>query len=183
MRSPVILGASPDTIVDADKLILPGVGNFAGCMDAFEASGIRDAVECAVIERCVPILGICVGMQMLTGHSEEGDRKGLGWLGGRVRRLPEFANGRRIRVPHVGNNTLNGAAGPLFEGIECSTRFYFTHSYYVELDNPDEVVARCDYGVEFAASVNYANIYGCQFHPEKSHSAGQRVVQNFIERA
>lgn len=182
LRTPVTLGSSADLIAEADKLILPGVGNFASCMDAFDSSGVRGAVESAVLERKVPILGICVGMQMLTRHSEEGDRVGLGWIAGRVRRLPNEANGQHLRVPHVGNNLLKQARGPLFDGIAPDTRFYFTHSYYVELEVPEQALARCDYGLEFAAAVNTANVYGCQFHPEKSHAAGQRVVQNFIER-
>lgn len=183
LRTPVEFTKDPERVKSADKLVLPGVGNFAGCMDAFNNSGLRETVEYEVLENKKPILGICVGMQMLAKQSEEGGVDGLGWINGQVKRLPNDVDGQKIRVPHVGNNQLTECRGILFDDIPLGTKFYFTHSYYMDLNDSADSAATCEYGIQFDAAVMSDNIFGCQFHPEKSHAAGHKLVQNFIEKS
>jgi glutamine amidotransferase len=152
-------------------------------MRELAARGLRDAVIRAAAER--PFLGICVGLQMLFGHAEEGDVMGLEILPGRVPHFPleamVAADGSRLKVPHMGWNQVQQAeAHPLWEGIEDGSRFYFVHSYYVEPENPDVIAGSTDYGIPFTSAVARANIFAVQFHPEKSAQAGLRLLSNFM---
>jgi glutamine amidotransferase len=167
-----------DELNDATKIVLPGVGAFDHAMERLEESGMRTALDDLALERRVPVLGVCVGMQMLGQSSEEGQRPGLGWVPGRVRKLN--ALGSDLRLPHMGWNDVRPTPGmKLFEGLEQDARFYFLHSFYFECARPENVAAVANYGAEFSCAVSAANIYGVQFHPEKSHHCGTRLLQNF----
>ena len=174
------LVADPCAIPNFKKLILPGVGNIASCMEALNKSGLLPPTQEAVFNKQIPILGICVGMQMLSDFSEEGETLGLGWINGRVRRFPNKINSQSLRVPHVGWNNVEGR-GPLFQSIEANTSFYFTHSYYFDCVDSDNIAATTNYGLSFASAVQKGHIYGVQFHPEKSHAGGVQLLKNFAE--
>ncbi|NQV95270.1 MAG: imidazole glycerol phosphate synthase subunit HisH [Sphingomonadales bacterium] len=169
-------------IGNADKLLLPGVGNFATCMQRLEERGLRPALEKFALVDRKPLLGICVGMQMLTEHSEEGDAPGLAWIPGRAARFPETANDAPLRVPHVGWNAVHDRSSPLFDGLNDDDRYYFAHSYYVSCDDGARIAGHSHYGMDFAAAICRENIFGAQFHPEKSHLAGLAVLRNFAEK-
>ena len=161
----------------ADRLVLPGVGAFRACMEALNARGFDELVR-ERVEEGTPLLGVCVGMQMLFEESEEfGVTRGLGLLRGRVRRFPEG-----LRVPHVGWNQVEWRrAHALAEGIEDESFFYFVHSYFCEASDESDVLGSTDYGDVYASVVTRANVCGAQFHPEKSQSAGLRLLKNFAE--
>jgi glutamine amidotransferase len=164
---------------NATKVILPGVGSFDHAMGLLNRSGMRDAlVELATVER-VPVLGVCVGMQMLGRSSEEGHEPGLGWIAGDVRKL---GSAPAAHLPHMGWNDVSPVArGGLFAGLETDALFYFLHSYYFHCDRDTDVLATSQYGANFACAIRSGNIFGVQFHPEKSHSFGTRLLQNFAE--
>lgn len=178
--SPIVTN-DPEVIARADRVLLPGVGNFRACMDGFEASGLRTSIE-AHIAADKPLLGICVGMQMMFTHSEEGDVAGLGWIMGEVKEFPDTYHGQRLHVPHVGMSTVNTRKSVLFEGLGPEPRFYFTHSYRVGGTTEEDTIATCNYGGVFTAAIQHRNIYGTQFHPEKSHAGGVALLKNFAER-
>lgn len=179
---PATVARTPDQLRVADRLILPGVGAFDHAMERLEASGMRPALEEAVRVRGVPVLGICVGMQILAPSSEEGTRPGLGWIEGGVKRFDPATLHQRTRLPHMGWNDVKpvGAEG-LFRGLELDSRFYFLHSYYFLCAHRANVLAETDYGVTFASAVSAGNVYGVQFHPEKSHQFGTQLLKNFSE--
>jgi glutamine amidotransferase len=162
---------------EADKLVLPGVGAFRACMEALTARGFDELVRERVAEG-VPLLGVCVGMQMLFEESEEfGTTRGLGFLRGRVRRFPEG-----LRVPQVGwNQVVWRGTHALAEGIEGETFFYFVHSYFCDASDEADVLGSTEYGNLYASVVARANVCGVQFHPEKSQAAGLRLLKNFAE--
>lgn len=171
-----------DDLRDVRKLILPGVGAFDHAMELLDASGMRQPLERFVREGKVPVLGICVGMQILARSSEEGVSAGLGWVGGRVRSFAGNPASSALPMPHMGWNDVVPAAGsPLFKGLEDDARFYFLHSYYFECSEPKNVAARADYGFQFACAVQNDNVFGVQFHPEKSHHWGAALLKNFAE--
>ena len=163
---------------EARALVLPGVGAFGACMEALHERGFDRLVHERVAEG-VPLLGVCVGMQMLFDESEEfGRRPGLGLLRGRVRRF----NGS-LHVPQVGwNQVRQQSTHPLFAGIEDNSFFYFVHSYYCEAANREVVLGETDYDASYASMVAHGNVCGVQFHPEKSQTAGLRLLKNFAER-
>lgn len=163
----------------ADKIVLPGVGSFGAGMSNLTSSGLRDVLEEQVMKEKVPILGICLGMQLFTGHSEEGDAKGLGWIKADTKRFSFEGNG--LRIPHVGWNTVDPKVdSPLFTDLG-RRRFYFVHSYHVECANDSDVLATTDYGFDFASVIGRDNIVGVQFHPEKSHKDGIQFIKNFVD--
>lgn len=179
---PVTVASSPAALEGATKLILPGVGAFDHAMQLFERSGLRGAAEDLVHCRGVPAIGICVGMQMLAERSEEGSLPGLGWVPGQVRKFDMSRLDQATRLPHMGWNDVRPVrASPLFRGLDGDARFYFLHSYYFAPASQDSVEAVSEYGGEFASAVRAGNVYGVQFHPEKSHHYGSRLLQNFAE--
>lgn len=186
LHIPVTIATSAEEIRKADKLILPGVGHFDHAMQLFNASGMRDAVEQQVLQQQVPILGICVGMQMLANRSDEGSEQGLGWIDGEVKSLqtaiPPLLN---LPLPHMGWNDVSPVvANPLFDGFDVNdSRFYFLHSYYFACANAQHEIASAYYGLNFCCAVNRNNIYGVQFHPEKSHHFGEQLLKNFAEKS
>lgn len=174
------LVATAEGIAEADRIVLPGVGSFDWAMERLDRSGLRPALERAVLEDGKPILGICVGMQMLASGSEEGRRPGFGWVGGQVKRFEAQRGGRRTQLPHMGWNDVEPAESfDLFADLANDARFYFLHSYYFEAVDPKNVLAMTDYNGRFASAVRARNIFGVQFHPEKSHQWGVRLLKNF----
>jgi glutamine amidotransferase len=171
---------NPQELEDATRIILPGVGSFDHAMEELQRSGMRETLDDMVLNRRVPVLGICVGMQMLARSSDEGTLPGLGWIAGTVRGLGALTTDQKLPLPHMGWNDVRVVSGGgLFDQLDADARFYFLHSYYFDCDRPDDAAAVSRYGREFACAVHAANIYGVQFHPEKSHRWGTRVLQNF----
>jgi glutamine amidotransferase len=176
------LAEAPADLQGADKLVLPGVGAFGGAMQALRERGLDDALRTAVLVEGKALLGICLGMQLLATRSFEGGlEEGLGLIPGEVRRLDTL--GCTLRIPHVGWNEVRlRSDDPLFEGIPDGSDFYFVHSYGFVPDGADRVLAVSPYGCEVTAVVRNGNIYGCQFHPEKSSRAGRLLLKNFMSQ-
>ena len=169
----------PARIAEASHILLPGVGAFDAAMERIDASGIRPVLDDKALHQRVPVLGICLGMQLLTRGSEEGVRPGLGWIPGKTRRLP---NSLGIKIPHMGwNVAVRTRPCALTDRLEGEIRFYFVHTYCVKTDDPHDTVMQTRYGTDFAAAVQRDNIMGVQFHPEKSHRFGMQLLRNFAE--
>jgi glutamine amidotransferase len=172
------ISASTADIEAADKLVLPGVGHFDSGMRKLGDTGLVPALNEQVLSRRKPVLGICLGMQMMTRGSEEGSTPGLGWIDAYTHRFPDLAG---LRVPHMGWNTVRPEKqASLFARGGDTERFYFVHSYFVKTADPDRVAATCGYGIDFAAAFEAENIFGVQFHPEKSHLFGMGLLKRFI---
>jgi glutamine amidotransferase len=171
--------ADAGLIESADRLILPGVGHFKKGMENLRESGLKTLLDRLVLEQKKPILGICLGAQLMTGHSEEGDTDGLGWVDADTIRFREAGlNG--LKVPHMGWREIGITAdNPLWTALPEEPRFYFVHSYHFQFRQPAEVTATALYGYEFACAFRKGNIFGTQFHPEKSHKFGMKVLENF----
>lgn len=179
---PFTVASRSSDLDKATKLILPGVGSFDHAMHEFEHSGMRDKVESLVLSGGIPILGVCVGMQMLAKVSEEGALPGLGWIEGEVIRFDSDKIGEVNNLPHMGWNDVRPIAPEkLFKGLEQGARFYFLHSYFFKCCDESNILAYTDYGEEFACAVNLGNLYGVQFHPEKSHHFGAQLLKNFSD--
>lgn len=177
-----VIASHPEEVGEGERIILPGVGAFDQAMGELERSGLRAALDDCVIRQGRPILGICVGMQLLAKSSEEGDLRGLGWIDGTVRKFDHTRIRQAVSLPHMGWNTIAPVrSGGLFRGIDLSTGFYFLHSYYFSCGDASDELAHTDYGGEYASAVHRGNIYGVQFHPEKSHQAGIQLLKNFAE--
>jgi glutamine amidotransferase len=167
----------PDEIARAEKVLLPGVGRFDAAMRLIGERGLREVLDRKALVERVPTLGICLGMQLITRGSEEGGVTGLGWVDGDACRFPPDA---RLKVPHMGWNLVRPTRpSPLTADLPPESRFYFVHSYYVRTDRPEDTVLTADYGVTFAAAVEAGNVFGAQFHPEKSHRFGMQLLANF----
>lgn len=178
----VVISDQAAEIDAADRVIVPGQGAMHDCMREFLARGFYDAVQRAA--RNKPFLGICVGMQMLFDHSEEGDTKGLGFIPGQVRRFADGMlgpDGVRLKVPHMGWNVVQPTGDHiLWQGIPPESRFYFVHSYYCAPNDAQATAAVTEYGAAFTSSVAQANIFSVQFHPEKSAAHGLKLLENFV---
>lgn len=182
LNIPVTVATKPEELEKATKIILPGVGSFDYAMNLLSRSGLREALDEAVVHRKVPILGVCVGMQMMADSSEEGKLPGLGWIKGTVKRFDESKLEQKTHLPHMGwNDVYPDGDSPLFNGLSQGARFYFLHSYYVEPAQPGDSIAESEYGIRFSCAVNSGNVYGAQFHPEKSHHFGLALLKNFSE--
>ncbi len=166
----------------ASKIILPGVGAFDHAIEKLNNSGMRDVLDHLVLVDKVPVLGICVGMQILASSSDEGSLPGLGWVPGQVKSFSEVEGFENIAVPHMGWNDVTPKANPiLFKGMEELPSFYFLHSFFYQCDDERNISATSQYNVNFACAVNEGNVYGVQFHPEKSHHCGVALLKNFAE--
>lgn len=175
------LARSAADLADATRVILPGVGAFDHAMQRLNQSGMREPLDSLVHDGHTPILGICVGMQMLAHSSSEGTEAGLGWVGGQVRAFSSLAI-PELLLPHMGwNDVTPRRSSGLFVGLESDARFYFLHSYYFQCDRSKDALAVSSYGTEFTCAVQVGNVYGVQFHPEKSHHFGARLLKNFSE--
>lgn len=173
--------ADPRVVSGADKLILPGVGAFDAGMRNLASSGLIAAIEHAVAARRVPILGICLGMQLMCKSSTEGGLPGLGWIEASIIRFRHSADSG-YKVPHMGWNAVSVAKqNPLLPATQNEHRFYFVHSYHAVCDRPADVLATAHHGYEFHAAFSRDNILGVQFHPEKSHRFGRELIKNFVE--
>ncbi len=168
-------------LADADRIILPGVGSFDWAMERLDASGMRDTLDELVLRKKRPVLGVCVGMQMLARRSEEGQLPGLGWIPAEVKRFDESGFTQKTHLPHMGwNDAAPRAVDSLFRNLE-HPRFYFLHSYYFLPENDEHILATTSYNGEFACAIRAGHVFGTQFHPEKSHQWGIQLLSNFAE--
>jgi glutamine amidotransferase len=175
------ISGDPVDIMAADKLILPGVGAFDQGMTDLKERGLIALLNKRVLEEKCPILGICLGMQLLTTCSEEGQLSGLGWIQAKTRRFRFDGAEASLKIPHMGWNFVKPAyKSPFFDGFDQLPRFYFVHSYHVCCENPEDILATSLYGYEFTSAVKRGNIIGTQFHPEKSHKYGMQFLRNFV---
>lgn len=176
----VVVTNEPQRLRDADRILLPGVGAFAECMDNLTASGVIETLHEEVVVKGKPLLGICVGLQLLTRESDEqGIHSGLGWLNASVKRFRVEDQG--LKVPHVGwNEVTETRSSELMKGLRSSPTFYFVHAYRPVTEDPDIIVATCDYGAPFPAVMEKDNIAATQFHPEKSQRNGLQLLENFL---
>jgi glutamine amidotransferase len=174
--------SDPSQLQKVDKIILPGVGAFDESMRLLNESGMRETLDFMVLELKIPVLGVCVGMQMMASKSEEGRLKGLDWFNAEVRMIDESLIKHKPKIPHIGwNSIITTTEHPIFNTIDINKGFYFLHSYYFQCFEPDDVLAMTHYGERFHCAINKDNIYGFQFHPEKSHSNGINLFKNFAE--
>ena len=163
------------------KLILQGVGSFDHAMISLQNSGMREKLDELVLEKKIPVIGICVGMQMLAKSSEEGTLNGLGWIDGIVKKFDK-SKIKNDPLSHMGwNNLIMEKKNKIFDNLEENPRYYFLHSYYFECENKEDVIATATYGEKFDCMINHKNIYGIQCHPEKSHHNGMQLLKNFGE--
>jgi len=181
MNEPVIISSDIEKIETADKIILPGVGAFDYGMKKIQSLGIKEIIDKKIIREKIPILGICLGMQLFSQNSEEGKLPGLGYIDVITKKF-YFSDTVSLNIPHMGWNTIRiKNVSPLLKGIEDNSRFYFVHSYHLSIDSGDIVIASTVYGYDFPSIIQHDNIFGVQFHPEKSHKQGIQLIRNFVK--
>ena len=177
-----LISHRPEDIAKAQKLILPGVGAFDSGMKHLGGMGLKDALDQKVLADKTPILGICLGMQLFTIASEEGTEPGLGWIDAETVKFDFGDNHEKLKIPHMGWNVVTPQKqNSLFKDLNDEIRFYFVHSYHVVPKNGDGVLGKTPYGFDFVSIIRKDNIYGVQFHPEKSHRFGMNLLRNFVE--
>jgi imidazole glycerol-phosphate synthase subunit HisH len=182
MNIPTVIAKSVDDLENARKIILPGVGSFDHAMTQFIQSGMLEPISHLVLQKEVPILGICVGMQMLAKKSEEGKLPGLGWIDGQVKKMEMSILSPSLKLPHMGwNNVMPIKGDPLFDRLNDESVFYFLHSYFFKCNSNSNILATTEYGNSFPCAVSHNHIYGVQFHPEKSHNFGSKLLKNFAD--
>ena len=180
LNIPTKIAKRNEDLANAKKLILPGVGSFDYAMAQLNASGMREKLDELVLEKKVPVIGICVGMQMMGNRSDEGKLEGLKWIDSEILKFDQNLIQQRTKLPHMGwNNVAPINNHPLFIGLEKEAIFYFLHSFYFKCKNETESIAVSNYGISFSSAVHRENIYGIQFHPEKSHQYGEKLLHNF----
>ena len=180
IRIPAAISSNVNDIETADKLVLPGVGHFERGIGNLKDRGLFELLNEHVQDKKKPILGICLGMQLMTEYSEEGNCNGFGWLKAKTQKFSFKSNG--LKIPHMGwNNLAIKKSDTLFKDITLDNFFYFVHSYYVSCENEQDILAETNYGNKFVSSFQKENIFGCQFHPEKSHDKGLQILKNFAE--
>jgi glutamine amidotransferase len=174
-----VLTSESAALAGAERLILTGVGSFDAGVRGLESRELVPMLNELVLKRRTPILGICLGMQLMAKSSQEGALPGLGWLPAQVKKLPCVAG---LKIPHMGWDHVRASVQhPILSGLEAGARFYFAHSYFVECGQSELVAAECEYGIAFPVVLAHGNIVGVQFHPEKSHSFGERLLRNFVQ--
>ena len=171
--------SDPKALVEAKHIILPGVGSFDACIKRIDAGGWRTALSEVVLQGKKPLLGVCLGMQVLCHGSEEGDASGLHFIDGVCKKFDRVTH-PDIRIPHMGWNEVEQGEHPMWNGIADRTRFYFVHSYRYADATAECAVGTCEYGAPFAAALSKPNVFAVQFHPEKSHDAGIHLYRNFL---
>lgn len=165
-----------------EKLILPGVGAFDYAMEKLKSSGMYNKLNELVLEKEIPVIGICVGMQMMAKSSDEGVLPGLGWLDATVKKFDATKMDGKMQLPHMGwNDVESRTENPLFNGLHQDAKFYFLHSYYIDCNDEDIAIATSNYADNFTCAINSKKIYGVQFHPEKSHHFGVKLLENFAK--
>lgn len=181
LNIPLCIASTSEELRNAERIILPGVGSFDWAMSRLNKSGMRNLLDELVIEKGRPVLGICVGMQMMAKRSDEGVLDGLGWIDAEVRKFDHTRFKQKTHLPHMGWNDVTpiDKGNNLFKGLNSGAQFYFLHSYYFYPHIHDNVIAVTDYNIEFASGVCSNNVYGVQFHPEKSHQWGIHLLKNF----
>jgi imidazole glycerol-phosphate synthase subunit HisH len=179
--TPSVISSQVEDISQADKLILPGVGHFTKAMANLKELGLLDALNEAVLIKHKAVLGICLGMELMANMSEEGNTPGLQWLKAEAVRF-QVSTATPYKVPHMGWNRVQiKKAGALMKGVDDLSEFYFAHSYYLRINDPSDLLTETEYGIPFPSAVERNNIFGVQFHPEKSHRTGVQLLKNFIE--
>lgn len=174
------IAKSPEEVMGAEKIFLPGVGAFDETISMLDKTGFRGVLDFEVMQNKVPIIGICVGMQILAESSEEGKLSGLGYIKGKVRKMDASLLNQKPKLPHLGWNSIEIARqSALLKNIDSELGFYFLHSYYFECENQEDILTTTTYGKSFASAINHDNVYGIQFHPEKSHHNGINLLHNF----
>ena len=177
-----IASSDPAVLQQADKLILPGVGAFDAGMNKLNECGLVPLLSHLALEKKIPVLGLCLGMQLMTCQSEEGQLAGLGWIDAKTVRFKFERDQAHLKIPHMGWNMLDiHRPHPLVSDLGIDARFYFVHTYHVVCADSADIVASTDYGYPFAAVISKGNVMGAQFHPEKSHKFGMKLLQNFAE--
>ena len=180
LNIPVKIAKTFSDLSDAQRIILPGVGHFDHAISELNKSGMREKLDELVLFKKIPVIGICVGMQIMGNYSEEGKLEGLRWLDASVKKLDETKIQQITRLPHMGwNNVYPIKPHLLFKGLEKDALFYFLHSYYFECNNKSNILAKTEYGDSFTCAAFKKNIFGIQFHPEKSHGYGEILLNNF----
>jgi glutamine amidotransferase len=176
------VASTPEELSKAQKIILPGVGSFDFCMSKLNESGLIGVLNKKVLEEKIPVLGICIGMHLMADSSEEGNLAGLGWIKGKVKKFDENKLIHKPKLPHMGWNSVNVISVPeLFNGINQEQGFYFIHSYFIEVEAHSNIMTTTNYGSSFTSGITSSNIYAVQFHPEKSHSNGMKLLKNFSD--
>jgi glutamine amidotransferase len=176
-----VISSSANDIVNASKIILPGVGHFGTAMSKLKALALADVLNEEVLTKQKPVLGICLGMELMAKSSEEGNANGLGWLDARAVRF-DVADSDSYKIPHMGWNEISiKKSSRLMEGIGDGAEFYFAHSYHLTLEHPEDLLTETGYGASFPSAIERNNIFGVQFHHEKSHDVGARLLKNFVE--
>ena len=174
------IASTPEQVIGAQKIFLPGVGAFDETISKLDQTGFRKILDIEVLQNKVPIIGICVGMQILAESSEEGKLLGLGYIKGKVKRIDESLLNQKPKLPHLGWNSIDiMRQNDLLKNIDSILGFYFLHSYYFECENKEDILTTTTYGKSFASAINHDNVYGIQFHPEKSHHNGIKLLHNF----
>ena len=182
LNIPVTVADTVEKLAKAKKIILPGVGAFDWAMTRLNESGLRDCLDDLVLTQKRPVLGICVGMQMMAGKSDEGELEGLDWIDAEVKKFDEATFTQKTHLPHMGwNDVIPQTTDCLFSGLGNNPRFYFLHSYYFLPKKTEEILAVTDYSGQFTSAVRSGNVFGVQFHPEKSHQWGIQLLKNFAE--
>lgn len=182
LGAPFVIASEAAHLQDVTKIILPGVGAFDHAMTLLEKSGMRNTLNELALNRHLPVLGICVGMQILAHSSDEGSLPGLGWIDGVVKKFNPSKLTSATHLPHMGwNNIRPVIMKGLLKDIDAGSRFYFLHSYYFHCNQTENILAVTDYGGQFTSAVSSGNIFGVQFHPEKSHQWGIQLLKNFAE--
>jgi glutamine amidotransferase len=180
LNTDYFITSDPIELEKATHLVLPGVGAFDQTMNLLNSSGLRVKLDSLVLNEKIPIVGICVGMQIMAESSEEGKESGLGWIKGTVKRIDESTLIRKPKLPHMGwNSIVVNTQTDLLQNVDLNKGFYFLHSYYVDAYDAEDVIAKVDYGSNINCIVKRENIIGIQFHPEKSHQNGIEVFKNF----
>jgi|TARA_B110000261_G_scaffold160458_1_gene200132 glutamine amidotransferase len=176
------IASKPSEVAGSERIILPGVGAFDETMNLLIDSGFKAALDIEVLERQIPVLGICVGMHVLCESSEEGILPGLGWIKGSVKKIDKSLLKEKPYLPHLGWNSISISKSTiLFDGVDEAIGFYFLHSFYMDCSDESDTMTKTNYGKVFTSAVNNNNIYGVQFHPEKSHSNGVALLRNFAK--